>query len=227
MKRKHVFLAALVAALSFLAAPSVTALPQTQVAAIQKALVMAPAAEIGAKAAELVRQAGKTDREEVALTAVREIVSKRPATVVAVVGSISKIAPEVSAAVAAEASKLAPNQALDIAKAAAANAPAQADSIAAAVAKVAPNSIASSTRDAAIVPEQSKQVVENVRANINPDATSMARSTQQSSSTNAPSGVIFNKPGTISGRPVPSIIIQLTNPTQGADASRPVVYGQP
>src|SRR5690349_12325335 len=111
MKRNQVTLAVLLAALSFVAAPSASALSHSQVVAIKKVVADIPPAEMAAKAAALVSQSAKADRKEVALVTVREIAAKRPATVVAVVAAIAKAAPEVSAVVAAEAAKLAPEQA--------------------------------------------------------------------------------------------------------------------
>src|SRR5258708_5411780 len=117
MKRNHVTLAVLLAALSFFAAPSASAISQSQVLAIRKTVASVPAAEMAAKASDIVNRASALEKKDIAVVTVREIASKRPATVVAVVAAISKIAPEVSAAVAAEAAKVCSNQASEIAKA--------------------------------------------------------------------------------------------------------------
>ncbi len=229
MKRNQVILAVLLAALSFVAAPSASALSHSQVLAIKKVVADVPPAEIAAKAATLVTQASNLDRKDVALTAVREIASKRPATIVAVVAAIAKAAPEVSVAVAAEAAKLASDQAVAIAKAAACSAPAQADQIAAAVAKVAPTSAVKVTRTvASVVPDQTPKIVETVvasvpqaKADITADAT-ITRMTQRSASVSDGTGIIITVPGTIRGTPPP--LVPPTDegqPINGIDYARP------
>lgn len=228
MKRNHVILAALLASFSFLAAPSASALPQSQVAAIKKAVAVVPAAEIAAKATELILQANKVDRQEVAIATVREIVSKRPAAAVAVVGAIAKAAPELSAIVAAEATKLASDQAAEIAKAAAASAPDQAERIATAVAKVAPNASPNIARAVVTVaPQSTSKVVESMVASV-PAAKNVAddpvvkRMSQRAASGAVPQGEIFTRAGTISGRLPPSEPpITVGEPTIGAAYGRP------
>jgi hypothetical protein len=234
MKRKHVTLAVLLAALSFFAAPSATALPQSELLSIKKTVVDTPAAELAARAADLVTQASKADQEEVAVATVRDIAARRPATIVAVVGAISKANSEVSVAVAAEAAKLIAERASEIAKAAAAGAPSQASQIAAAVAKVAPKSATKVTRAvASIVPDQTTKVVETVlssvpsaRADIAKDATLTRMSQRMAADAGGNSGIITTLPGTINGTPAPnSPPLDVGTPTQGTDPNRK--YGTP
>jgi hypothetical protein len=228
MKRNQATLAVLLAALSFVTAPSASALSHSQVVAIKKVVADIPSAEVAAKAADLVMQAPKADRKEVAVTTVREIASKRPATIVAVVAAIAKAAPEVSAIVAGEAAKLASDQAAAIAKAAAYGAPAEAESIAAAVAKAVPASATTVTRSvASVVPDQTPKIVETVvasvptaQAGIAADAT-IRRMSQRAASGPTGTGIITTRPGTISGAPVPNTPPSEETPVLGFDYARP------
>jgi hypothetical protein len=232
MKRNQVTLAVLLAALSFVAAPSASAISVSQVQEIRKVVADVAPAEIAARAAGLVSQASSVDRKDVALTTVREVASKRPATVVAVVAAIAKAAPEVSAAVAAEAAKLATDQAAAIAKAAASSAPAQADQIAAAVAKAVPSSAAKITRSVAVVvPNQAISVSEAVvkavpaaRTEIAADTT-MKRLTQRSAAEPVVTGIITTRDGTIRGTPPPNTPPGEEDASEGVDGDR--LYGSP
>jgi hypothetical protein len=228
MKRKHVTMAVLLAALSFVAAPSASAISRQDVQAIKEAVANVPAAEVAAKAAQIVRQANDADRQDVAVATVREVVTQRPATVLAVVAAVSKAAPSASAAVAAEAARIVTDKAPEIAQVAATNAPAQADQIAAAVAKVAPKSATDVTRSvASVVPDQTAKVVEKVvasvpaaQAGINQDAT-LTRLSQSSAANPGGTGIITTRPGTISGTPPPNTPPTGTGaPTSGSDPRR-------
>jgi hypothetical protein len=233
MKRKIVSLAVLLAALSFFAAPSATALSTTELLAIKKAVVEVPAAEVAARAAQIVKQASKADRKDVALATIREIVSSRPATIVQVVAAIAKTAPELSVAVAGEAAKLATDQSAEIAKAAATGAPSQADQIAAAVAKVAPGSAVKVTQAvASLVPEQASAISEAVVASV-PTAQSQIANDPvirgmraRSASSPAGGGIIVARPGTIRGTPAPLTPPNAVGtPTPGSDTDR--AYARP
>ena len=234
MKRKQVTLAVLLAALSFFAAPSASAISQSQVLTIKKTVADVSAAELGARASDLVVQAGKSEKEEVAVATVREVASRRPATIVAVVGAMAKATPEVSVAIAAEAAKLVAERASEIAKAVAAAVPAQANQIAAAVAKVAPKSATKVTRAvASVVPDQTSSIVQNVVASvpsakgeIQRDAT-ITRLSQRMSDNSGGTGIFTTRPGTIRGTdttqlPPPT---DTGSPIAGADEKRH--YGQP
>jgi hypothetical protein len=227
MKRNQVTLAVLFAALSFVAAPSASALSGTQVQAIKKVVADVPPAEIAARAADLVSQAPAVDRKDVALATVREVVSKRPATIIAVVAAIAKVAPEVSVAVAGEAAKLASDQAASIAKAASAGAPAQAEQIAVAVAKAVPSSATKVTRSVAlVVPDQvttvSEAVVKAVPAAANDIAVdpTIKRLSQRSASQPVESGIITTRGGTIRGTPPPLVPPGEEQPEEGFDYGR-------
>ncbi len=124
----------LLAVIAF-SAPAVQALTETDIANVKKAVANVPAPELAAKASDLVGKALAADREAVATTAVRAIVTKNAAVAASVVASIAATAPEVAPAAAATAAEIAPDQAEKIAKAAALAAPSAASKIAAAVAK--------------------------------------------------------------------------------------------
>lgn len=233
MKRNHATLAALLAALSFFAAPSASAVSESQVVVIKKAVTESPAAEVAARAADLVIRADKADREEVGLLAVREAASKRPATIIAVVGAMAKVAPDLSPVFAAEASKLVAERSSEIAKAAAAGAPGHALQIASAVAKVAPKNASKVTRAVVTVaPEQSIKIVEAVVASV-PSAkveiqndSTITRITRRMSNErmaggNGDEGNFTTRPGTIRGVPPPNSPPNPTStPVVGADPER-------
>jgi len=232
MKRKQVTLAVLLAALSFFAAPSANAISQSQVLTIKKTVADVPAAELAARASDLVVQADKLEKEEVAVTTIREVASRRPATIVAVVGAISKKSPEMSVAVATEAAKLVAERATEIAKAAAAASPAQANQIAAAVAKVAPKSASKVTRAVAmVVPDQTPSIVQTVVASV-PSAKNeiqkdptITRLSQRMSNNSGGTGIITTRPGTIRGTASPDQPpTDAGTPVQGADPNR---YSRP
>ena len=71
MKRKHLTLAAVMAALLGFGAAPVKALPGSQVNAIKQAVAQASVFELAPVAAELVKSADKKDREDVAVAVVR------------------------------------------------------------------------------------------------------------------------------------------------------------
>jgi len=212
MKRNQVILAVLLAALSFVAAPSASALSHSQALAIKKVVADVPAAEVAARAADLVSQADKSDRKDVALATVREIISKRPATLIAVVAAITKAAPDLSVAVASEAARLAGDQAAAIAKAASTGNPAQADRIAAEVSRIAPSSATKITRAvAAVVPDQTPRIIETVVASVPSAQTEIAndatiqRMSRRSASASTGTGIITTRAGTIRGTPTPNV----------------------
>ncbi len=239
MKRKTLFVAALLAALATFGISSAQALSASRIAAIAKAVANVPAPELAARAASIVANADSAEREEVALEAVRIIVSRKPSLAPAVVGAVSKISPESSAAVAAEATTLSNDQAAEIVKAATSAAPRQADKIAGAVAKVAPKSASKVTRAAVtLVPSASNEIVESVvssvpssRQGIQKDSV-ITRSTRSSASQGQNQGTITSNRGTIRGvvpeNPdgTPRIPTQVTAVQPGSDPDRDN-YGRP
>jgi len=138
-KNKRFALAALLAGLTCFATSPAQALTEKQVSAINKTIKEAPAADLPAKAAEMVTQSSKKEKEAVAVAVVRAAIAKKPASAVSVVSSVIKAAPSTGPAVAAAAAKLAPDQVEAIATAAALAASEVADKIVAAIADVYPN----------------------------------------------------------------------------------------
>jgi len=139
MKKNNQFaLAALLASLTCFAASPAQALTEKEVSAINKTIKEAPAADLPVKAAEMVTQSAKKEKEAVAVAVVRAAIAKKPASAVSVVSSVVKAAPATAPAVVAAAAKLAPDQMEAIAVAAALAAPELADKIVAAIADVYP-----------------------------------------------------------------------------------------
>lgn len=116
-KNKLVIIAAVVVALA-MAAPSAFAITSAQRIAIKKAVTSVPVAEMPAKAAQLVQDATKEDREGVAVAAVRAGIYKSRSSARLMVSAVVKAAPEVAAAVTREASEMEAGQAGYIASAA-------------------------------------------------------------------------------------------------------------
>ena len=119
MKRQMLVLALAAA----VAAPSALAVTEAQLKAVKKSLNSVPVPELPAKAAELVTQAAKEDREAVAVTAVRAAIRKSRSSAPLVVSAVSKAAPEVAAPVSRAAAEMEAAQADTIAFAAVGAAP--------------------------------------------------------------------------------------------------------
>jgi hypothetical protein len=120
--KKLVTMAALLVALT-LAAPSAFAITSAQAKAVKKAVTSVPVAEMPAKAAQLVTEASKEDREAVAVTAVRAGIYKSRASARLLVSAVVKAAPEVAGPVTLAASEMEAGQAGYIASAAISSAP--------------------------------------------------------------------------------------------------------
>lgn len=114
---KLVTTAAVIVAMA-IAAPSAFAITVAQAKAVKKAVTSVPVAEMPAKAAELVKNASKEDREEVAVVAVRSGISKSRSSARLMVSAVVKAAPEVAGAVTMAATEMESGQAGSIAGAA-------------------------------------------------------------------------------------------------------------
>jgi len=128
----------LLASLTCFATSPAQALTEKEVSTINNTIKEAPVADLPVKAAEMVTQATKKEKEAVAVAVVRAAIAKKPASAVPVVSSVVKAAPATAPAVVAAATKLAPDQMEAIAVAAALAAPELADKIVAAIAEVYP-----------------------------------------------------------------------------------------
>jgi hypothetical protein len=120
--KKLVTIAALMVALAMVA-PSAFAITAAQTKAVKKAVTSVPVAEMPAKAAQLVTEASKEDREAVAVTAVRAGIYKSRSSARLMVSAVAKAAPEVAGAVTKAASEMEAGQAGYIASAAISAAP--------------------------------------------------------------------------------------------------------
>ena len=128
-------------------------------------LATVPAAELPAKAADLVLQAKPRARQAATVNVVKSAVGINPAASPAIVGAIARAVPQMASAAASAAASEQPKQASAIAKAAAAAAPAKAGQIVFAVCRAVPNeyqAIAAAVSQA--VPGASKEIVEAVAA---------------------------------------------------------------
>jgi hypothetical protein len=128
-------------------------------------LAAAPAAELPAKAADLVAQAKSRDRQTTTINVVKSAVGINPAADPAIVGAIARAVPDMAAVAAGAAAVEQPKQAAAIAKAAAAAAPSKAGKIVVAVCRAVPNqyrNIAVAVSEA--VPGSGKEIVKAVGA---------------------------------------------------------------
>lgn len=135
----------MLALLATLAAPSVFAATTAQLKAIKKTLNAVPVPELAAKAAELVEESSKEDRETVAITVVRAAIHKSRSSAPLVVAAISKVAPEVAGPVSRIAAEMEAGQSASIAAAATSAAPAARAEIASSVQQGVYGSSSSST----------------------------------------------------------------------------------
>jgi len=130
-----------------------------------KVLTALPAAELPAKAADLVSQAKAADREATTVNVVKAALAINPAAAPAVVGAIAQTVPEMASVAAGTAAAAQPRRASAIAKAAAAGAPSQAASVVKAVCRVVPKdyrNVALAVSEA--VPGANKDIVLAVEA---------------------------------------------------------------
>jgi len=107
--KRLLLIAAVLAALS-LAAPPSSALDPAQTKRIKKAINGSALPEIPGVVANLVAQASKQDREEVAVTAVQTALYKAPSSAPMVVSAVAKAAPELSDVVLKKAIEMEPTQ---------------------------------------------------------------------------------------------------------------------
>src|SRR5258706_8065242 len=98
-----------------------------------------PAAELPAKAAQLVKEAKARERETTTINVVKAALAMNPAAAPAIVGAISRAVADMAPVAAGTAAAEQPSQSCAIAKAAAAAAPSQAAKIVVAVCRAVPN----------------------------------------------------------------------------------------
>ena len=146
---------------------TVSAKDSTTPSRYQSALEGVPAAELPAKAADMVKQVKARDWANTTVGVTKSAVTINPAAAPAVVGAIARSVPDMAAVAAGTAAAEQPKQAAAIAKAAAAAAPAKAGKIAAAVCRAVPNDYkAIATAVAQAVPGSSKEVLQAVASAV-------------------------------------------------------------
>jgi hypothetical protein len=136
-----------------------------QANSFNEVLAAVPAAELPAKAADLVAQAKARERQATTVSVVKSAVAMNPASAPAIVGAIARAVPDMASVAAGVAAATQPKQAAAIAKAAAAAAPSKVAKIVAAVCRAVPNeyrNIALAVAQA--VPEAGKEIVNGVAA---------------------------------------------------------------
>jgi len=120
--KKLVTIAAFIVAMAMVA-PTAFGITAAQTKAVKKAVTSVPVAEMPAKAAQLVTEASKEDREAVAVTAVRAGIYKSRSSARLMVSAVAKVAPDVAGAVTKAAAEMEAGQAGYIASAAISAAP--------------------------------------------------------------------------------------------------------
>ena len=169
-KNNRITVVVVLLALSAFTASPANALTESQAAAVKKAIVGTSAAELAAKAAELVARATKTDKEQTAVAVVRAAVTKSPSSAASVVSTVVTVAPSTAAKVVAAVAELAPDQVEVVARVAAQAAPDEANKIVAEVAKVAPKQserVAQAVKLAATTSAKAKDTVKTTRVSAN------------------------------------------------------------
>lgn len=126
-------------------------------------LSAAPAAELPAAAAAVIKSAKVREREATTTQVVKAGVALNPAAAAPLAGAIAKAVPDMAAAAAGAAAAEQPKQACAIARAAAAGAPAKAGKIVAAVCRVVPDQYRSvAVAVAEVAPTAGKDIVKSV-----------------------------------------------------------------
>jgi hypothetical protein len=130
-------------------------------------LSTATQAELPAKAADLVSQAGAKQQQQTTIDVVKAAVGLNPAAAPAIVGSIAQTTPAMAAIAAATAAGLVPDQVTAIARAAAAAAPSQAGKIVESLCRVLPAAYRDVAETVAgIVPGAGKEILGGVSTAI-------------------------------------------------------------
>ncbi len=132
---------------------------------INEALTAVPAAELPAKAADLVLHTKSRDRQATTINVVKAALGINPAAAPAIVGAIARAVPDMAPVAAGTAAAEQPKQASAIAKAAAAAAPAKAGKIVTAVCRAVPNEYRNvAVAVSQVVPAAGKEIVNAVAA---------------------------------------------------------------
>ena len=159
MKRVAVILLSV----AFLAPGSSFGKDVPQANSFNQALAAVPAAELPAKAADLILHSRSRERQATTVSVVKSAVGMNPASAPAIVGAIARAVPDMASVAAGTAAAEQPKQAAAIAKAAAAAAPSKARKIVAAVCQAVPNEYRNiAVAVAQVVPDGGKETVKGV-----------------------------------------------------------------
>ncbi|HEY5913134.1 MAG TPA: hypothetical protein VJA21_21295 [Verrucomicrobiae bacterium] len=136
-------------------------------AGVEEELSRVAAAEMPAKAAEIVRSAKPRERGRLTVRVVKSAVAINPASAGTVVSAVSKAMPEMASVAAGAAAEAQPKEAIHYARVAASAAPAQAEKIVAAVCRAVPGQYKSvALAVASAVPAASLEVLRGVAAAV-------------------------------------------------------------
>ena len=192
--------------------------------AFTKTLSAVTAAELPAKAAELVSQAKKSDRQATTISVVKAALGINPAAAPAIVGAIARAVPEMAAIAASTAAAEQPKQVVAIAKAAAAGAPSQISAIVKATCRAVPNeyqNIAMAVSQ--VVPGSGNEVLKGVAAAF-PEMKPSIEGMMAGHGTSATSvAVVLGQAATVKAAPATTIPILLSQPTGSPVAGSPAI----
>ncbi|MCF7669893.1 MAG: hypothetical protein K9N48_08990 [Verrucomicrobia bacterium] len=138
--KSKILVAALTAGVFAVTALGADVLTKAQVTTINDTFQKAPVPELAVKAAKVVQQAPKEQKDAIAVTIVKAVHAEHPAAMINTIAAIAKAAPETSPAVAAAAVKLAKKDINKITYAVVMAAPKFHEQIAQAIAKAVPES---------------------------------------------------------------------------------------
>jgi hypothetical protein len=156
-------IAIVVLSVVFLAAGNSFGKDEPKANPFNEVLAAVPAAELPAKAADLVLHSRSRDRQATTMSVVKSAVGMNPAAAPAIVGAIARAVPDMAPVTAAAAAAEQPKQASAIAKAAAAAAPSKAGKIVAAVCRAVPNQYRNvAVAVSQVVPGAGKEIVKAV-----------------------------------------------------------------
>jgi len=154
-----------------------TAADSVKTDVVRENLSHVAAAELPAKAADLIKQAKSSARSATTIQVVKAALDINPAAAPAIVGAIARAVPEMAATAAGTAAEQQPRQAAVIARSAAAVAPTKVGKIVAAVCRVVPNDFRNIAMAVSqVVPGAGKEILEAIASAI-PDLKSLIAQT--------------------------------------------------
>ena len=147
----------------FLGALNLIAADSVKPDAARETLSHVPAAELPAKAAEMIKQTKPSGQEAMTVKVVKSALDINPAAAPAVVGAVARALPDMASVAAGTAAGQQPKQASVIARSAAAAAPTKAGKIVAAVCRSAPSNFRNiAIAVSQVVPGSGKEILEAI-----------------------------------------------------------------